>query len=178
MFISVIVTVFNEERNMPDFLDSFIHQERPFEVLVVDAGSRDRTQSIVRRYAKKYDFVKLEIFPGTRGESRNRGIEIAKGDVIAFIDGDTMAHPFWLKEMRRSFKKHDVVGGRIVNFGYQPFVELDRVEIFYKGYDMSLPSCNLSFKKKVLGIRSGLHHRRGHGSQRQIREGGIFSCLQ
>ena len=154
-FISVIVTVFNEERNMPDFLDSFINQEQPFEVLVVDAGSRDRTQKIVRRYEKKYDFVKLEVFPGTRGESRNRGVEIAKGEVIAFIDGDTMAHPFWLKEMRKSFRKHDVVGGRIINFGYQPFVELGRVEIFYKGYDMSLPSCNLAFKKKMLAEIGG-----------------------
>ena len=150
IFVSVVVTVFNEEKNMPDFLDSFINQERPFEVLIVDAGSKDATQKIVRSYERKYDFIRLEIFPGTRGESRNRGIEIAKGDVLAFIDGDTMAHPFWLKELRKSFLSSDVVGGRIVNFGYQPFVELGRVEMFYKGYDLSLPSCNLAFKKEVL----------------------------
>ncbi len=150
LFVSVVVTVFNEERNMPDFLDSFVAQENPFEVLIVDAGSRDGTQRIVREYERKYDFVKLEIYPGTRGESRNRGIEVAKGDVIAFIDGDTMAHPFWIKELRRSFRKYDVVGGKITNFGYQPFVELGRVEIYFKGYDMSLPSCNLAFKREVL----------------------------
>ena len=155
IFISVVVTVYNEEKNMPDFLDSFVNQGRYFEVIIVDAGSGDNTQKIVRSYEQRYDFVKLEIFPGTRGESRNRGIEIAKGDVVAFIDGDTMAHPFWLKELRKSFEKFDVVGGKIVNFGYQPFVELGRVEIIYESYDLSLPSCNLAFKKEVLADIGG-----------------------
>lgn len=155
LFVSVVITVFNEEKNMPDLLDSFVSQERPFEVLIVDAGSRDRTQSIVKEYERRFDFVKLEVYPGTRGESRNRGIEVAKGDVIAFIDGDAMAHPFWLRELRQSLRECDVVGGKVMNFGYQPFVELGRVEIYYKGYDMSLPSCNLAFKSEVLAKVGG-----------------------
>jgi len=145
-----VITTFNEERNLPGLLDSFIHQEKPFEVIIVDAGSRDRSQEIVRRYGERYPFIRLEIYPGTRGESRNRGIEIAKGGAVAFIDGDALANPFWLKELRKSLKKNDVVGGIVFNVGYQPFVELPRVEMFFRNNDLSLPSCNLVFKKKVL----------------------------
>lgn len=150
IMISVVITTYNEENNLPGLLDSFVGQEKPFEVIIVDAGSTDRSQAIVKKYEKKYSFVRLEIFPGTRGESRNRGIDIAKGGAVAFIDGDAMAHPFWLRELRKSLKKFDVVGGHIFNFGYQPFTELPRVEIYYNKYDLSMPSCNLVFKKEVL----------------------------
>ena len=61
MKLSVVLTVLNEERNTSDFLDTMIVQEQPLEIIVVDAGSRDRTQKIVRRYSEEYPFVKLHV---------------------------------------------------------------------------------------------------------------------
>lgn len=56
--ISVIVTVLNEEKNIRDLIVSLIPQEQPFEVIVVDSMSSDRTPKILEEYAAKYDFIK------------------------------------------------------------------------------------------------------------------------
>lgn len=149
MLISIIITTRNEEYNLPDLLDSLVVQEQPFEVIIIDSGSTDRTQDIAREYGKKYSFVKLVNYAATRGESRNYGVKIAKGDAVAFIDGDCIANPFWLKEFRKSLKNEKIVAGKTINLGYQPFVELDRVELFHKGVDLTFPSCNLVYEKKL-----------------------------
>jgi glycosyltransferase involved in cell wall biosynthesis len=149
MFITVIITTRNEEYNLPDLLDSLVVQEQPFEIIIIDSGSTDRTVEITKNYQKKYPFIKLLNFPGTRGDSRNYGVEQAEGDAVAFIDGDCIANPFWLKEFRKSLKKEKIVAGKTINLGYQPFVELERVELFHKGVDLTFPSCNLIYNKKL-----------------------------
>ena len=148
--ISVVVTIKNEENNIGDLLDSLVIQEPPIEVIVVDAASTDRSQEIVKGYMKKYPFVRLDIYDAQRGESRNRGIEIAKGSVVAFTDGDCITNPFWAHEIRRSLKKEDIVGGRTLAMGYEPFKNLGRVEVYHKGVDITFPSCNLAYRKSIL----------------------------
>ncbi len=145
MLVSVIITVKNEERDMPDLLDSLVIQEKPLEVIVVDAHSEDRTQEIVREYGKDYDFIDLYVRGGTRGQARNFGAKKAEGELLAFIDGDAIANPFWLEEMRKSAEDHDVVAGKTVQIGYHAFEELERVELVHKGYDVTYPSCNLVY---------------------------------
>jgi len=149
IFISVIITTRNEEYHLPDLLDSFLVQEQPFEVLIIDSGSTDRTAEIAREYSKKYPYIKLISYAGTRGESRNHGVKIAKGDAVAFIDGDIITNPFLLKEFRRSLKKERIVAGKTINLGYQPFVELERVPVYHKGVDLTHPSCNLAYDRNL-----------------------------
>ena len=155
MLISVVITVKNEERLIKHLLDSLVIQEGPLEVIIIDAHSTDRTRPIVRKYMKHYDFVKLISYPATRGESRNKGIDIAKGKAVAFIDGDCIANPFWLKKMREGLRKGDVVAGKTINMGYEAFVQLGRVELFYKGMDVTYPSCNLTYRAKLLKAIGG-----------------------
>jgi len=150
MLISIVLNLLNEEKHIRDLLDSLVIQEKPIEIVVVDAGSVDRTKEIVEDYMRRYDFVKLYIKPGTRGESTNFGIRMAKGDGIAFTGGDCIANVFWIKELRRSLAHSDVAAGKTINIGYHAFTDLDRVELFYKGFDLSFPSCNMVFKRKAL----------------------------
>ncbi len=149
MLISVIITVKNEERDMPDLLDSLVVQEKPIEIIIVDAHSEDRTVEIVNEYAEKYDFVKLYVQGGTRGKGRNYGAQKAEGELLAFIDGDEIVNPFWAEEMRKSAKEYDIVAGKTVQIGYHAFEELERVELYYKGYDVTYPSCNLLYDKEL-----------------------------
>lgn len=125
-------------------------QEPPFEVIVVDAGSEDPTRDIVREYEKRYDFVHLYIRGGTRGAGRNFGISRAKGEAVAFLDGDSIANPFWLKELREGLASSAVVAGRSIQIGYRPFEDLERVELLVRGVDVSYPSANLAYRKHVL----------------------------
>lgn len=160
MFISIVITVKNEAENIADLLDSLVVQEDPFEVLIIDANSNDETQAIIREYEKKYKEIKLIVHEGTRGESRNFGVENAKGEIVAFIDGDCIANPFWLKEIRKKINEgYDVVAGKTVNLGYKHFKDLQRVELEYKGYDTTFPSCNLAYVKRLFKEIGGFDDR-------------------
>src|SRR6058998_1171533 len=80
LLVSVVTTVRNEARNIAALLDSLAVQEPPIEVIVVDSDSEDATRDVVRTYEKRYDFVHLYVFGGTRGTGRNFGIRKARGD--------------------------------------------------------------------------------------------------
>lgn len=145
-----MTTVRNEARNIAAMLDSLVVQEGPLEVIVVDAGSEDPTRDIVKQYEKRYDFVHLYLRGGTRGAGRNFGISMAKGEAVAFIDGDAIANPFWLKELREGFRSADVVAGRTIQIGYRAFEDLERVELIVEGFDVTHPSSNLAYRRSVL----------------------------
>lgn len=147
--VSVIVSVLDEAKHLPDLLDSLAAQEPPFEVLIVDAGSRDGSQEIVRRYAAQDPRFHLIEVPGRRGTSRNAGVERATGEYVAFIDGDCIANPFWLQRLREPAGPRNIVAGRTVTFGYWAFERLQRVELEHRGYDVSYPSANLLYPRRA-----------------------------
>ena len=149
MLISVVSTVKNEERNIGDLLDSLVTQEGPLEILIVDADSSDGTREIVAAYAKKYPIVRLLLRGGTRGEGRNFGVTNAQGGAVAFIDGDCIANPFWVKSLREGLREAKVVAGKTIHIGYKPFEELERVELIYGGSDVTFPSSNLAYDRGV-----------------------------
>lgn len=153
--VSVVVTVRNEQRHIADLLDSLVLQEGPLEVVVVDAASSDRTRDVVRRYGEKYDFVRLYEHPSKRGEGRNHGVRKASGEAVAFIDGDCIANPFWLAELRKGLRRHDVVAGRTIQIGYWAFESLDRVELDVQGVDVTWPSCNLAYRRDAFERAGG-----------------------
>lgn len=146
---SIIVTVRNEARHIADLLDSLVVQEPPFEIVVVDAESTDPTQEIVRRYQETFPNIRLIVRKCTRGGGRNLGVAEAKGDVVCFIDGDCIANPFWLHQLRRTLATSDVAAGRTVQIGYWAFEALHRVELEHRGHDVTYPSCNLAYWKPL-----------------------------
>ena len=60
MMISIIITVKNESEGMEALLDSLLMQEKPFEIIIVDANSTDGTQDIVKRLIKNF-FIALSV---------------------------------------------------------------------------------------------------------------------
>jgi glycosyltransferase involved in cell wall biosynthesis len=101
-FISVVVPVRNGEAMIGDCIESILACDYPgerHEVLVVDNASTDRTPEVVSEHP-----VRLLNEP-QRGVSfaRNRGIAESSGEILAFIDGDCLADPSWLRELARPF---------------------------------------------------------------------------
>ena len=88
--ISVIVPVYNVENYLERCLDSILGQTfRDLEVILVDDGSEDRSGEICRSYARKdarIRYVRQE--NGGLGRARNRGIQMAEGEFILFVDSD------------------------------------------------------------------------------------------
>jgi len=151
MLISVIVTIRNEQSHIRGLLESLVTQEGPLEIIIVDAYSSDDTQPIVHEYCRKYEFISVYLQGGTRGEGRNFGIDRARGEAVAFIDGDCVADLAWLKQLRNDLRAgHEIVGGRTVRMGKSRFARLSRVELFYQGVDLTFPSCNLAYKTDVV----------------------------
>ena len=150
MLVSVVVTVKNEAESMPQLLDSLMVQEKPFEIIIVDANSDDGTPDIVKDYALKHKEVKFYSYDETRGESRNYGVKKSKGAVIAFTDGNCVADKNWLKEIRGKISEgYDIVAGKTNRVGSFGFQNLARVGIYHKGGDASFPTCNIAYKKSL-----------------------------
>jgi glycosyltransferase involved in cell wall biosynthesis len=160
VLISVVTTVRNEEKNLAALLDSLLVQEPPFEVIVVEAYSSDKTWEVASSYAARHPgLVRAIRQGGSRGVGRNAGVEAARGEAVAFIDGDCMASPLWLQELRGGLAHAPIVAGRTILVGYRPFAELARVELHQHGVDVTYPSANLLYRTVLFRALQGFDPR-------------------
>lgn len=90
--ISVIVPVYNQEERIAACLESLLSQEGiDLEVICVNDGSTDRTQEVIETYGARDARVVLINQPNAgAGVARNRGIEQATGEFVAFCDADDL----------------------------------------------------------------------------------------
>lgn len=97
--VSVVVPVYNGAETLPLALDSALKQEVDLEVLVVDDGSTDGTAAVMERYRDdpRVRYEKNQKNLGAAG-SRNRGVAMARGKYVAFLDSDDCWAPGKLKK--------------------------------------------------------------------------------
>ncbi len=115
--VSVVIPVLNGARTIGGTLTALMNQS-PYpgsvEILVVDNGSTDATGAIVRNFR-----VAL-LSEAKRGPSaaRNRGLQTACGDIVAYLDADTLPTRTWLGEIAAPFSDPQVllVAGRLLAF--------------------------------------------------------------
>ncbi|MEO8176321.1 MAG: glycosyltransferase family A protein [Sphingomicrobium sp.] len=102
--VSAIIIVRDGEQFIAEAIDSVIAQEGPaFELIVVDDGSSDATETIVQSYAGRLDGrLRVLHHPGHANlgmsASRNLGVADARGDYVAFLDADDRWLPAKLAE--------------------------------------------------------------------------------
>ena len=88
--ISIIVPVYNVEQYLPRCIDSILNQSfADFELLLIDDGSKDKSGAICDEYAAKDS--RITVFHKKNGgvsSARNVGLDNARGEWLAFIDGD------------------------------------------------------------------------------------------
>ena len=103
--VSIIVPIHNIEKYLEPSLDSIKNQTvRNFECLMIVNNSHDHSTDICRKFASDDDrFILLETeIPGV-SNARNMGLDIAKGDYIAFIDGDDIVEKTFLEDLLNNF---------------------------------------------------------------------------
>ena len=86
----------------------------PFDIVVVDNGSRDRTPAIACEHGASYVFVAEP----NRGKARNAGVAHATGELIVFVDDDVVTPPHFVAAHAKAHEAEDIplaVSGPIVN---------------------------------------------------------------
>lgn len=122
-FVSVIIPVYNDSDRLKSCLESLRAQSYPsdrYEIIVVDNGSDENIADIV----SEFDIATLE-FEKVKGSyaARNKGISLAKGEILAFTDSDCKPTRNWIKEGVKALISIDncgLVAGEIDLFYRQP----------------------------------------------------------
>lgn len=88
--LSVIVPVYNQKRELDRCVDHLINQTmKDIEIILVDDGSTDGSSEICDKYAEQFPIVHVvHKANGGLSSARNKGIEFASGEYIAFVDSD------------------------------------------------------------------------------------------
>ena len=108
MLVSIIVPTRDRQELLPDLLTSLLSQTADgvdYEIIVVDNGSRDGTDSYLRDVQSRMPGVLRTLVEPRAGVSnaRNAGIAASRGQVLAFVDDDVRVRPGWLAAAARVF---------------------------------------------------------------------------
>ena len=96
--LSIITPTLNEEKYLQLLLVSIKKQDlSDYEIIIADAGSTDKTIEI----AKKYNCI--VIAGGLPARGRNEGAKIAKGDILFFLDADTVLPDYFFHKALKEF---------------------------------------------------------------------------
>jgi len=119
--VSVIIPTYNNASYIKETIDSVLNQScRPDQVIVVDDGSTDDTENLVKRYQPRVDYLYQE--HSGASTARNKGVEHANGLYIAFLDSDDLWEAEKLEIQMRCMHENsnaDAVFSHIQNF-YSP----------------------------------------------------------
>jgi glycosyltransferase involved in cell wall biosynthesis len=129
--VSVLMPAFNAERYLPEAIESVLAQtQAPFELIVLDDGSSDDTAEAARAFGDsvRYEHQENEGI----GSARNRCVELARGDYVAFLDADDRWEPHKLERQlaaMRSDSRPDIVLGHVRQFVSPELPGRDRARI-------------------------------------------------
>jgi len=102
--VSVIIPAYNRAHTVAETVDSVRQQTYPnIEVIVIDDGSMDNTQEVLRKYGTRIRNIRQE----NAGQiaARNRGIQEAQGEIITFLDSDDLWLPTCVERHVRVLQK-------------------------------------------------------------------------
>lgn len=112
--VSIIIPVYNSEKYIKKCIDSVLNQSYTnIEIIIINDGSKDNSDKILKEFEKKYHEKINYIVQENMGvaKTRNKGIKIATGDYIAFIDNDDYIEKDYIQTLVENSKNgfYDIV---------------------------------------------------------------------
>ncbi|NTU70911.1 MAG: glycosyltransferase [Coriobacteriia bacterium] len=148
--ISVIVPAYNVEDYLPECLDSVLAQTfRDFEIVLIDDGSTDTTPAIADRYASAHPGVIRSLHKPNGGlsDARNHGIDLARGEFLAFVDGDDLITVDMLEKLHA---RAIATGADLVLCGMENFIDHQAAGDFYPEPDMRVFGHSLAEEPRLI----------------------------
>lgn len=128
--LSIIIPTLNEEKYIPLLLNSIKAQDfKDYEIIVSDAGSEDRTIEITKSYGCKV------VKGGLPAKGRNQGVQAAAGDLLLFLDSDTLLPEGFLSGIIQEFNER---GLDIAGCGLEPVQEEWMPKLFFSKFGYNL----------------------------------------
>lgn len=125
--ISVIVPAYNVEKYIKTCLDSLINQTYShFEIIIINDGSTDQTEEILRSYQSNPKFRIYSQKNGGLSAARNHGLKLANGELVCFIDSDDSVKSDYLEKLVAPFI--DCADVDITVCGYQEKFEKSEID--------------------------------------------------
>ncbi len=112
----MVIPVLDEERHIEEQLRALALQTytAEWEVLIVDNGCTDSTVARALNWKERLPGLRIEKVPGGGiNRARNAGTDAARGDLLAFCDGDDVVAPEWLESLASAARDADIVGGSL-----------------------------------------------------------------
>ncbi len=129
MNVSIVIPTLNEERFIGKLLKSVLQQTvKPYEIIVVDCGSQDDTQAIVRSYKG----VTLHTADKPVGNQRTYGGKKARGDMLLFLDADVQLPANFLQESMNQIQSRSL---DIACPQYIPYPGSRSINLFYSFFN-------------------------------------------
>ncbi len=146
MTASFIIPAFNASKTIDRCLNSIYSLgllDADYEIIVIDDDSSDDTVSIVKSHLEKHDNLTLVIQPENhrQGAARNRGLSIANGDYIVFVDSDDETAPGVISALKLSVDFGlDMVAMRVATLGENGQIVKETVpledNVFFTGKEL------------------------------------------
>ncbi len=135
LLVSVIIPAYNGEKYLAEAIENVTNQDyQPLEIILIDDGSTDKTAEIAAEFKNSIRYISQQ--NSGPAAARNRGISMANGDVIAFLDVDDLWSDDKLKLQADYLANNpsvEIVQGLIQNLKISPLTN-DNVAIFEKEY--------------------------------------------
>lgn len=104
MKISIITTVYNGEKFIKQTIDSILSQQGDFELeyIITDGMSKDKTLEIIKSYGNKIKWISEK--DSGQSDGINKGLRMATGDIVAFLNADDIYYPGTLQKVVEFFQ--------------------------------------------------------------------------
>ena len=141
--LSIIIPVYNLESYISETLDSCLNQNIPhsdYEIICINDGSKDRSAEIICEYAKKHPNIRL-FNQDNSGVSvaRNKGLSLAGGRYIWFVDGDDLIASNCLSDLLNIVERDNI---DILGIGMQSVSDRLPIESSIGAVSVSDPDCD------------------------------------
>ena len=119
MKVSVIIPMYNSQMTLEVCLNALRASEYPdYEIIVVDDSSTDDSLEITRNFPVR--LVELEGGPGGPANARNRGVQVAQGDILLFLDSDVLIYPDTITRVVRAFEADPSIAAAFGSYDENP----------------------------------------------------------